>query len=78
MQHLIGGIVALAQAHSLLAYGLAFLLAGLEAFPVIGAAVPGTATIVALGALIPSGALQFRPLVIPTTAGAIVGDGLSY
>ena len=78
MQHLVGGIVALAQAHSLLAYGLAFLLAGSEAIPIIGAAIPGTATIVALGALVPSGALQFWLLVVATTAGAIVGDGFSY
>ena len=70
--------VALAQAHSLLAYGLAFLVAGSEAIPIIGAAIPGTATIVALGALVPSGALQFWLLVVATTAGAIVGDGFSY
>ena len=78
MQHLVAGIVALAQAHALLAYGLSFLLASAESFPVLGAAVPGTATIVAFGALVPSGALQFWPLVFATTAGAIVGDGFSY
>jgi undecaprenyl-diphosphatase len=78
MEHIVSGIVAFAKAHALLAYGLAFLLAGAETFPVLGAAVPGTATIIALGALIPSGALGFWPLVIPTIAGAIAGDGLSY
>lgn len=62
----------------MLAYGLAFLLTGAEAFPVFGALVPGTAVIIALGALIPAGALRFWPLVAFATGGAIAGDGLSY
>lgn len=78
MEHLIADIVALAQGHRLLAYAIAFLLAGAESIPVVGAVVPGTATILAFGALIPSGALQIGPLVIATTAGAIAGDGISY
>jgi undecaprenyl-diphosphatase len=78
MEHLVTWIVALAQAHQLAAYGLSFLLSGAEALPVVGAAVPGTAIIVALGALVPSGALGFWPLVLATTAGAIAGDGFSY
>ncbi|HVB18046.1 MAG TPA: VTT domain-containing protein [Stellaceae bacterium] len=78
MPHLVAAIVALAEAHRLLAYGLAFLMAGSEALPVFGAFVPGTATIIAFGALVPSGALQFWPLVVATTGGAIAGDGFSY
>ena len=78
MGHVVDAIVAFAQAHRALAYALAFVLAGGESFPVIGAAVPGTATIVAFGALVPSGALQFWPLVLATLTGAIVGDGFSY
>ena len=78
MGHVVAGIVAFAEAHRLVAYALAFLLAGGESFPVIGAAVPGTATIVAFGALVPSGALRFWPLVVATMAGAIAGDGLSF
>ena len=78
MEHVVAGIVAVAQAHALLAYSLALALAGAESFPVFGALVPGTATIVALGALVPSGALQFWPLVLATTVGAILGDGFSY
>jgi membrane protein DedA with SNARE-associated domain/membrane-associated phospholipid phosphatase len=78
MGHLVDAIVAFAQAHRVLAYALAFVLAGGESFPVFGAAVPGTATIVAFGALVPSGALQFWPLVLATLTGAIAGDGFSY
>jgi len=78
MAHVVDTIVAFARSHTLLAYGLAFLLAGAESFPVLGALVPGTAVIVAFGALVPTGALQFWFLVLSTTAGAIVGDGLPY
>jgi membrane protein DedA with SNARE-associated domain len=78
MGHIVSSMVAFASDHASLAYGLAFLLAAFEAFPVLGAAIPGTATIVALGALVPEGALSVWPLIMATTAGAIAGDGLSY
>lgn len=78
LSHLTDAIVRQAEAHALLAYGLAFLLTGAEAFPVIGALVPGTAVIVALGALVPAGALHFWPLVGWATAGAVLGDGLPF
>ncbi|HUW79818.1 MAG TPA: phosphatase PAP2 family protein [Acidocella sp.] len=78
MVSLVSNIIAFATAHSLLAYGLAFLLAAAEAFPVIGGVVPGTAVIIGLGALVPGGALVMWPLVGATAAGAATGDGLSY
>lgn len=74
----IAAIIAFAAAHRVLAYGLAFLLAGAETFPVIGALVPGTAVIVGLGALVPGGTLAMWPLIGLTAAGALAGDGLSY
>ena len=74
----VAAIIAFAGGHRLLAYGLAFLLAGAEAFPVIGALVPGTAIIVGLGVLVPGGTLAMWPLIGATAAGAVVGDGLSY
>ena len=78
MSHVVHAIVAVASAHAPLTYVLAFLLAGAESFPVIGALVPGTAAIVAFGALVPTGAIGFWPLLLATTVGAIVGDGLPY
>ncbi|MBU6426453.1 MAG: bifunctional DedA family/phosphatase PAP2 family protein, partial [Rhodospirillales bacterium] len=78
MQAFVSAIIAFAATHSLLAYGLAFLLAGAEAFPVVGALVPGTAVIVGLGALVPDGALAMWPLIGATAAGAMSGDGFSY
>lgn len=78
MMHLVVTVVHVARTHALLAYSLAFLLTGAEAFPVIGALVPGTAIIIALGALVPAGALHFWPLVGWATGGAIAGDGLPF
>lgn len=78
MSHLFDIIVGTAKTHALLAYVLAFVLTSAEAFPVIGALVPGTAIIVGLGALVPTGALHFWPLVAWSTGGAILGDGLPF
>ena len=61
-----------------IAYGLVFLLALSEAIPVIGSVVPGSAAILAISALIPTGVVTFWPLVASAIAGAILGDGLSF
>ncbi len=70
--------IAFASDHALLAYALALVLAAAEALPVIGALVPGTAAIVALGALIAAGALEFWPLAAAVVLGALLGDGFGY
>lgn len=64
--------------HSHLAYAAVFLLAFSESIPMIGVVVPGTAVILALGALVPSGVVKLWPLLIAAAAGAVVGDGLSF
>ena len=78
LRHLTESIIHLAGRHALLAYFLTFLLTAAEAFPVIGAFVPGTAIVIALGALVPAGALRFWPLIGWATGGAILGDGLPF
>lgn len=65
-------------AHSELAYAVVFVLALLEAVPVVGSVVPGSALIIAAAALIPSGTVQMWPLMTAAILGAIVGDGLPY
>jgi len=60
------------------AYGVVFLLALSESIPIIGAVVPGSAVILAISALVPSGVVTLWPLLIAATAGAIIGDGLSF
>lgn len=44
----------------------------------VGLVVPGAAVMVAAGALVTLGALEFWPTLLAAVAGAIVGDGISY
>jgi membrane protein DedA with SNARE-associated domain len=55
-----------------------FLLALSESIPIIGVVIPGSALILAISALVPSGVVTLWPLLILATAGAIIGDGLSF
>jgi undecaprenyl-diphosphatase len=64
--------------HAYLAYGLVFVLAFLEAVPVIGSVVPGSALVIAIAALIPTGTVKLWPLLTAAVIGAILGDGLPY
>jgi undecaprenyl-diphosphatase len=75
---LIGSLIDYLSANPHVAYGAVFLLALSESLPVIGAIVPGTAVILALSALVPSGVLVLWPMLIAATLGAIGGDGLSF
>jgi undecaprenyl-diphosphatase len=45
---------------------------------VIGVVVPGIVALVGTGALIATGSIAFWPAFAAASAGAIVGDGLSY
>ena len=65
-------------AHAYLAYGAVFVLAFLETIPVLGSVVPGSALIVAVAALIPTGTVKMWPLMVAAIVGAILGDGLPY
>ncbi len=65
-------------AHPHFAYVAVLLLALSESIPVIGAVVPGTGIILAIGALVPTGIVTVWPLLGSAVAGAILGDGLSF
>lgn len=71
-------VIGFAREHALLACVFAGLLASLETLPVLGALVPGTATIVAISALVATGAIPFLPLVTAVALGAMIGDSVSY
>ncbi|MBN9033944.1 MAG: phosphatase PAP2 family protein [Rhizobiales bacterium] len=64
--------------HPHFAYAAVLLLALSESVPVIGAVVPGTAVILAISALVPTGVVTLWPLLGAAVAGAILGDGLSF
>jgi len=78
MTEYIHPIVKFAEAHAALVYVLAFFATCLESIAIVGLVVPGSAIIVALGALVPSGAVSFWWLCACSILGALTGDGLSY
>jgi membrane protein DedA with SNARE-associated domain len=78
MTSLFSSVVVFLAAHPHVAYLAVFLLALSESIPIIGVVVPGTAVILALSTLVPSGVLVLWPLLAAATLGAILGDGLSF
>lgn len=74
----IAQLVEFLRLHPHIAYGAIFILAMSESLPVIGALVPGTAVIITLSALVPSGVLVVWPVLGAATLGAIAGDGFAF
>src|SRR4029453_10569496 len=71
-------LVDFVHAHSQYTHIAIFLLALSEAIPVVGTVVPGSTLIIGISALATSANANPWLLVIAATAGAIVGDGLSF
>jgi undecaprenyl-diphosphatase len=78
MRSSLSAITGLIASHPNFAYTAVFLLALSESIPIVGIVVPGSAVIVAISALTPTGMVTLWPLLVAATAGAIVGDGLSF
>ena len=78
MLDLLRSFLDFVAAHPHWAYALGFLAALLEALPILGAVAPGSLVIVALGAMVPTGAIHVWPLTGWAVLGAVIGDGLSY
>ncbi|PZW43011.1 undecaprenyl-diphosphatase [Humitalea rosea] len=78
MSGLIASATHLVAAHPHWAAAVAFLLAAAESLAIIGALVPGTPIIVAIGALVALGHLNLWAILAATAAGAVAGDGVSY
>lgn len=74
----LSSVTAIIAAHPHLAYAVVLLLALSESIPVVGVFVPGTAVIIAISALVPSGVVTFWPLLAAAMLGAVIGDGLSF
>jgi membrane protein DedA with SNARE-associated domain len=71
-------LVDFVHAHSHYSHIAIFLLALSEAIPVVGTVVPGSTLIVGISALAIGANENPWILLIAATAGAIVGDGLSF
>jgi membrane protein DedA with SNARE-associated domain/membrane-associated phospholipid phosphatase len=78
MTSLFSAATGFIAAHPHVAYAAVLLLALSESIPVIGVVVPGSAVILAISALVPSGVVALWPLMIAATLGAVIGDGLSF
>ena len=75
---LITQLVDFLRLHPNIAYGAVFFLSMSESLPVFGAIIPGTAIIVTLSTLVPSGVLVVWPMLGAATMGAIAGDGFAF
>ena len=71
-------LVDFVHAHSQYTHIAIFLLALSEAIPVVGTVVPGSTLIIGISALATSANANSWLLLITATAGAIIGDGLSF
>ena len=58
--------------------GIAFCIAFLESFPVLGAIVPGTVTMTMIGASMGAGILPITSTLLWTLSGAFIGDSSGY
>ena len=62
----------------MLSVGFVFVLALSESLPVIGAVVPGTATILTISAMAGAGLIPVWAVLLAACLGAIAGDGVAY
>jgi len=78
MQAYLDSFVAFIAANREWAPWLVFLLALGETTAFVSILIPSTAILVGIGALVATGALDFWPLFVACTAGALVGSCFSY
>jgi membrane protein DedA with SNARE-associated domain/membrane-associated phospholipid phosphatase len=71
-------LLALITQHPGLAYGVVFLVSFAESLAVVGLIVPGTVMMFGVGAIVATGRLELKPVLLLAVAGAIGGDGISY
>ena len=64
--------------HPYSAYGAIFLISLSESLALIGLIVPGTVIMFGVGAVVATGSLGLKSVLLLAAAGAIAGDGISY
>ena len=70
--------LALITHHPILAYGAIFLVSLAESLALVGLVVPGTVIMFGVGAVVATGSLGLKPVLLLAMAGAVAGDGVSY
>jgi membrane protein DedA with SNARE-associated domain len=78
MQDIIDAALGFISEHRAWAPVFAFLLALAETLAFVSILVPSTAILVAVGALVATGSLDFMPLFVAAAAGSILGSTVSY
>jgi membrane protein DedA with SNARE-associated domain len=78
MQAWVDAIIGFVEQHQALAPWLMLVFAMAETTAVISIVVPSTAIMVAVGALAATGAINFLPLWLGATVGAVLGSTLSF
>ena len=76
--HYLNVLLAYITDHSGLAYGAVFLVSLSESLALVGLIVPGTVIMFGVGAIVATGSLELKPVLLLAAAGAIAGDGISY
>lgn len=64
--------------HAVLTYGAIFLISLSESLAVVGLFIPGTVIMFGIGAVVATGSLELKPVLLLAIAGAVIGDGISY
>jgi undecaprenyl-diphosphatase len=78
VSELLAGTADLSARHPHAVWAVAFLVAASESIVVVGALVPGTPVLMAIGAAGSLGHVSLAGVVAGAVLGAVAGDGLSY
>lgn len=74
----IKAVLAFITHHPTLAYGVIFLVSFSESLALVGLIVPGTVIMFGVGAIVATGSLGLKPVLLLAATGAVAGDGISY
>jgi len=64
--------------HTWLAYGAVFIVSLSESLALVGLLMPGTMIMFGVGAVVATGSLSLKPVLLLAMSGAVAGDGVSY
>jgi membrane protein DedA with SNARE-associated domain len=78
IEHWFSGFDDWARTHADLVVPAAFIVAFLESFPLVSILVPGTALLLALGALVGAGLVEPAPVLVAAIIGAVLGDTIGF
>ena len=78
MESLAQPLIEFVKAHQNWAVAVMFVTAFGESFAFVSLLFPGTALLIAAGALVKTGALPYLPVMLGAIAGAALGDWVSY